>query len=164
MITANSGSGAVALDRIEITGGHETEETGIFAPSSGVTLSLSHDLIDANTGDGFTGSPDGFAGRGGAVYCEGTLQLTDTDVVNNHTLGGVGLGVESPARGRGVAAATEKAAGSTRPERRRITGGQLRRQLRGRRSRRSGQWDRQHPAARAEPVTAAPSSSPAPAG
>ena len=104
VITANSGSGAVALDRIEITGGHETEGAGIFAPSSGVTLSLSHDLIDANTAgptDGFTGSPDGFAGRGGAVDCEGTLQLTDTDVVNNHTLGGVGLSVESPSQGSG---------------------------------------------------------------
>lgn len=128
VIEVIGGSGAVALDGIEITGGHVTEGAGIFAPSPGVRLSLSHDLIEGNTAgptDGFTGSPAGFAGQGGGVYSTGTLQLTDTDVVNDHALGGAGLSIESPTQASGGAGGDGEGGGIYATGATTITGGRF---------------------------------------
>jgi hypothetical protein len=85
------GSGTLALDGVEIEGGQADGEgggIGQFLP--GVTLSLDNDLITGNTVAAPAGSPDGSAVEGGGIFSAGPLQLTDTDVSDNHADGGGG--------------------------------------------------------------------------
>jgi CSLREA domain-containing protein len=95
-------SGQVTISGLEITGGNVSsagvaDGAGvlIYSTASGVTVTLSHDLIDHNTATGLAGSGTGASGGnayGGGISLSGSPALTiaGTTIASNTVTGGAG--------------------------------------------------------------------------
>lgn len=94
VIETLSGSGTLAIDGVEIIGGTGNPGAGIEQGVAGYTLSLDDDLITGNTSTGFGGDVvqvDGDTVQGAGVAAVGPLQMSNSEVSDNHAIGGNGF-------------------------------------------------------------------------